>query len=269
MTATLPTRTAVTTCAVPGRPHQAEAGFRLCQFHFDQLADWLHDVQREFGLLETAPSFQANWGDSRGGRLASCRPPVRIVPLALIDFRHVPLTELDGSAGRDDILSVFDTLHRWANRIRAARDIRIPGHWVTEQLLPGPVCLHCSHPSCRRMVHRYFQRDPIGPKSERKFLSLHLEWAITQPWIGDLWDDIRKLVNQLQVANNTGPLHVGSCPECGGRLHIMEPRYSSGPPTTGKASWAAECDRDATHRWEGSRLIRLRLDLEEQQAARR
>lgn len=255
----------MTTCAVPGRAHQAEAGLNLCRAHFDDLADWLHDVEREFAALDARPSLASNWGGSRGGRLASHTTPARINPLVHNDRRYVPLDDLTHPHGADATLSAFETLHSWANEIRSGRDIKPPGRWVTDRLPGriGPYHDECGHSSCRAMTWRHFVPDRQTVATERVFLSRHLDWAATQPWIGEMWTAIRKLRGQLQAANGVGEMRVGICPECGAWLHLAKPRYTSGSQATSGSHWVVECDRDATHHWEGAQLMRLRLELGE------
>jgi hypothetical protein len=127
----------------------------------------------------------------------------------------------------------------------------------------GPIHDQCAHVSCGLLAWRHYVADPLTVTTERQLLSRHLEWAATQPWIGTLWAQVRALRAQLQAVNGTGNLRVGACPQCGGRLSIIEPRYTSGPAVGGDHQWAAECDRDVLHRWEGKQLIRLRLELDE------
>jgi hypothetical protein len=255
----------VTTCAVPGRTHQADIGIGLCTKHFDDLADWLHDVEREHAALDATPSLAANWGSSRGGTLASHTTPARINPLVHNDPRRVPLAELTGPAGADDTLSAFDVLHTWAEEIRTGRSITRPGRWTVDRIPGryGPFHDQCAHVSCGLLAWRHYVTDPLTVTTERQLLSRHLEWAATQPWIGALWAQVRALRAQLQAVNGTGNLRVGSCPQCSGRLSIIEPRYSSGPAVGADHQWAAECDQNVLHRWEGKQLIRLRLELDE------
>lgn len=227
MTATLP-RTAVTTCAVPGRTHSSDDGLRLCRNHLDELAGWLHSIEEEVRLLDARPSMQANWNGSRGGTLASHQSSARIAALVQADPRRVPLARLTDLDGKDSTLSAADTLHRWAQKVRDGRELTISGR--------------------------------LTVITERQLLTRHLEWAAGQPWAGTMWAELRRLRNQLQSVNGTGELRVGGCPECGGRLQVIRPH------TTGYASaagaWVVECDRDVLHRWEGKQLIELRLDLE-------
>lgn len=268
MTATLSTRTAVTTCAVPGRPHEAADGIQLCRNHFDELSEWLYDVEREHAQLSIRPSLAGNWDGARGGKLASHTTPARINPLVHRDPRHVPLDDLIGMAGADDTLSVLGTLRSWSSFIRSERDLTPPGTWVTERIPGriGPYHDECTHMSCRLMRTRYFALHPQTVTTERVFLSRHLEWAASQPWIGKFFYTIRKLRGQLQAVNGTGDPRVGLCPKCGGRLAIIKPKHTSGTPLPEDAYWAAECDRDALHHWKGNELIKLRLELEERKA---
>jgi hypothetical protein len=269
MTATYPSRTAVTTCVVPGKPHMADSGIHLCRTHFDELSEWLYDVEREYDALDARPSMAANWGGARGGKLASHTTPARINPLVHNDPRHVPLSKLTHLSGADDTLSAYDVLHTTANRIRNDRGIHLPGRWVVDRISGriGPYHDECTHGSCGLMRWRHFVPDVMTVASERRFLSRHLEWAASQPWIDDLYAEIRRLRGQLQAVNGTGDLRVGACPKCRGRLAIQKPKHTSGTPTPTDTYWAAECDRDPLHRWEGKQLIKLRLELDEQQGS--
>lgn len=269
MTATLPPRTAVTTCAVPGRNHHAEDGLYICRNHLDELAGWLYDIDTEVVRLDARPTLQGNWDGARGGRLASHQAPAKINSIVHADRRHVSSRDLTSPVGLDGTLSAFGTLHMWADEIRDGRSLQHPGQWVTEQIAPGPVCATCEHYSCRRMVSRHFKREQLTVASERLFLSRHLEWAAHQPSIGQLFDDIRTLRGQLQAVNGTGPPKIrGHCPEpdCRGLLQVVKPKHSSGlfVHVGDDLLEAVECERDANHRWEAQHLIRLSVILEEQ-----
>jgi hypothetical protein len=259
----------VTTCAVPGRKHQADEALQICRNHLDELGEWLYEIEEEEKKLDARPSLQGSWNATRGGRLASHQSPARINPLVHSDPRYVLAEDLTTTVGIDGTLSVFGTLHGWANQIRDGREIKFPGRWITEQLRPGPICVNCSHASCRWMVHRYFQRDELTVATERQFLSRHLEWAAGHSWIGDLHEDIRKLRAQLQAANGTGELQIpGRCPEpeCDGPLRVAKPEHTSGAffHVGENLLQAVVCENNPSHRWEAARLIRLGVLLDEQ-----
>lgn len=260
-----------THCAANGKPHLAEPGSQLCRNHTDELGEWLHDVEREYSQLEAAPSLQGNWDGARSGSLASHQTPARLGALVHLDPRHVQASELTGPAGVDGTLSALGTLSSWVDFIRSERDLTPPGRWTVERIpgRPGPFHDDCEHTSCRWLRYRNFRRDRRTVAGERQFLSRHLEWAASQPWAGDLWNQVRVLRRQLQSVNGTGePRISGSCPECGGHLHSVKPEHTSGTLVHVGASLlqAVECERDPGHRWESHHLLRLALILEEQQA---
>lgn len=230
-------------CALPGRPHRAEAGLLLCRRHLDQLAADLIACEEEFDDLDPAKSMAIVTSDGGGGGLKNTKAPVRIDAVVARDPRHVDVDELTTAAGADDRLSAFGVLHRWAQNVRDAFDM------VPEQA-----------PTVR---------------TERRLLTRELEWCATQPWIDLCFDQIHTLLGQLQALNGTaepGPL-PGRCPrldealvECGGHLWPVRADEQRGPVihTAVGHVQAVECDRDRDHRWEGRDLVRLALAVRAQ-----
>lgn len=241
MTATLSPRTAVTTCVIPGKPHESDAGLLICRNHLDQMGEWLYDIESEAGQLDARPSMAIVW-DASGGDLASHRSPARLDPLVQNDRRRGrPLG--DDWAGMDDTLSVYATLHAWAATVRVDRDLASSG--------------------------------PFTVGTERRLLTRHLDWAAGQRWISDLWVQLRTLRVQLQASNGTSdPKPIGGrCPrlvddvECGGRLWPVEPKHTSGGRPDSLIR-AIGCEHDAGHYWDGVHLARLFKILEDQKAGK-
>jgi hypothetical protein len=239
----------VTSCTIPGRRHQADAGLLLCRTHLDEVAEWLHDVELEVERLDARPSMAVVWDDSRGHELASHRAPARLGPIVARDRRHVTLDELTargGTAGMDSTLSAYGVLHDYAQRVRDGRDLH-----------------RSDHPH-------------LTIRTERVLLTRHLDWVAAQPWAVDLWAQLQTLRAQLQQANGTtppGPL-PGRCPrlvggqECGGELWPVAPKHTSGELVHvpgDEVAQAVQCERNTNHRWEGRHLIRLALILDQQQ----
>lgn len=264
----------MTTCVIPSRhKHEADPGLLTCDIHLQQLSGWLHDIEHEFGQLDTRPSMAIDWNESRSGSLASQQAPALLDPAALTDRRR-----REGSfdeLSRDDTMSTFGTLHHWAARVRAERLLAVPTITWIEHVPgtpPGPSCEQCSHETCG---HSRWLRDrpaPLDVGTERLVLSHQLGWIATQPWVVQLYLQLRRLRDQLKAANGTSdPKSPGPCPtfdgegnECAGRLWLAAPVHSSGT-FLDAAPNAVQCDHAAEHRWEGVDLIRLSLMLEQAQ----
>jgi len=235
----------VSDCALPGRPHRAEAGLAICRRHLDQLAEELIRVEEEFADVDAAKSMAVATSDGgSGGGLKNTKAPVRIDAVVARDPRYVDPGDVTSASGADDRLSAFGVLHRWAQNVRDAFDMTAP-------------------PS----------RDVT---TECRLLSRRLEWVAAQPWIDLCFDQIHTLLAQLQALNGTaepGPL-PGTCPrldedlvECGGRLWPVRADVHTGPVihTAAGGVQAVECDRDQAHRWEGRDLVRLALAVRQQE----
>lgn len=268
-------------CTIPGKPHRAEVGLFVCRHHLDEIGEWLWDVQREAELLDANPSMQSDLNRTRGGGLASHRSPARLEAIVARDRRRVSYDELTGLAGVDDTLSVYAVLHGYAAMVRVGRNIGVPTRTVVRRLegWSGPLCDTCQHRSCRYLQYRHIVAVPLTVASERQILSRHLDWAAGQPWIDDLWADLRKLRGQLQNVNGTSdPKPIpGRCPrlaagtvatECGGHLWPVRPKHTSGEPVPDDAIVRAiECELNADHYWDGVHLGRLLLILDQQREA--
>lgn len=268
----------MTSCTIPGRPHQAEAGLLVCRHHLDQMAGWLHDVEREVLQLDARPSMAIVW-DRRGGTLASHQAPARLDAVALGDRRRVFADQVRHPAGFDPAgtLSIYGTLHGYAMLVRDGRLIDRPTRFAVERIAGtghGPFCADCRHGSCQRMRWRHRIALPLTVATERQLLTRHLDWCAGQPWARDLWRDLRDLRDQLGAVNGTSdprPL-PGRCPwlvgvdECGGALWPVTPKHTSGALVHAgeEVVQAVECNTNPTHRWEDKALIRLALILDQQ-----
>lgn len=241
----------MTMCTIPSRhPHQADPGLLICDRHLQELGAWLRDVEQEAVLLDARPSLAIDWNRGAQGGLASEQSPVRLDAAVLADRRrgtgHIADEQVDETA-LDDTPSVFETLHTWATEVRQ---------------------------DCPRLKrHTAMAPERMDVHSERRLLTLHLDWVAAQEWVPDFRAQLRALREQLKAVNGTAdpkPLH-GRCPrfddagnECGGRLWPATPVHSSGGPAVPDTA-AVTCDRDPQHTWKGVHLARLHFILQDAQ----
>ena len=231
-----PEQVAATGCLAGGRKHQVTdkqgkpMSGRLCEHHFDTLSRILRDIEREAAPwqvtesdrrltnLDLVPSMQIDWNSS-GGALASELSPVRLNALVHRDTRHGlgDWEDEDDRHAAGHAVSVLVVLHAWADQVR--RDHHLTRPTVTVRLgwlhaRRGPVCGHpCGHDTCGTWVTDTITAQPTIT-GERNLLTRQLDWIAGQPWVGDMYADLRQLRDQLRRANGTNPDDPlpGRCP---------------------------------------------------------
>lgn len=181
-------------CVIPGKPHQADDGMHVCRHHADTLRATLREIEAEAQHLDAAPSMAIRLGNGHGG-LASERANGRLNVVAMNDKRttaHGPRPAGPAchtcwhdtcmiirrwqdayDAQAVEIMSVLGKLHEWGRIVREERDMTGPEH--------------------------------ITISGERDWLDRQLLWCCEQPWIDELYGDMRTLLGQLQGLNATGP----------------------------------------------------------------
>jgi hypothetical protein len=156
-------------CVVHSKPTEARYGL-LCIAHFDRLADMLRDVEEQAAILSAVPSMAIRTG-SGGGSLASTRSPARLDVLVHLDNRRgTGKSETDDdelAAGQT--LPVLDVLHSWARVVREERG--------------------------------FTDRGVVTISGERDVLTRALDWIAEQPWVDEMFNEVRQLVGQLKAAN--------------------------------------------------------------------
>lgn len=174
----------------------------LCRACEDRLLGWLDKIGEHYLLLPdflTPGSVETN-PESKTTKAADPPVPVRLEVLDLLDTRHG--RRWLGTQAAQDRRGVLGTLESWARMVREERNLATPDDAATV----------------------------IG---EAAFLRRHLLWIAEQPWVDELYDDIRTLHRQLADAvGDYRPRPVGRCGvatedgECGGAL--MPSRWSVG-----------------------------------------
>jgi hypothetical protein len=202
-------------CVVHSKPTEARHGL-LCVAHFDRLADMLREIEEEAAILSAVPSMAIRTG-SGGGSLASTRSPARLDVLVHLDTRRgTGMSETDDdqhAAGQT--LPVLDVLHSWARVVREERG--------------------------------FASRAAVTISGERDVLTRALDWIAEQPWVDEMFTEVRQLVGQLKAANG----HRADRP------YSRCPSVVNGQPCTGEvwlrdetqAVWRAYSDR-CTQSWE-------------------
>jgi hypothetical protein len=251
----------VTGCVVHSKPTEARHGL-LCVAHFDRLADMLREIEEEAAILSAVPSMAIRTG-SGGGSLASERAPARLDVLAFRDpqtrrwtrdamakhplpspkafgpwclfcehetctdwraGRRRDLHDDEHDAGSERVMSILGVLHGWARVTREERDLTSP--------------------------------DQITISSERRALTHHLEWLAEQPFIDEMFSEIRQLVSALKDLNGTqAEKPIGRC------YLPSETGVCAGPIWVDEAMGTASCGRCRAS-WTGYQITVLNYELE-------
>jgi hypothetical protein len=210
----------------------------------------LREIEDETAILEAVPSMQIRSG-SGGGSLASHRSPAVLDAIVARDPRRgtgrIGWDDAD-PWGIDDTASVLETLHSRARSVREDLEYQPPAR--------------------------------ITITGERALLTDELPWIARQPWVDEMFVEVRDLLAQLKRTNKTqADRPVGRChlPRfdslCGGTIWQREQdrmlwrikgdrcvrekvRVCDGP---------AYCER-CRAQWDGKELDRLRLIEEQRQA---
>lgn len=252
-------------CVIGDKPHGAEVGY-LCLGHMHKLSQALRDIEEETFHLSAMPSMQQRTGSGKGS-LASERAPVRIDVLAFLDPqtrrwtrdaepRYIPPTpksfgpwclfcdhetctawragrprdlhDDESDAGSDRLMSVLGVLHGWARVVREERDLAEP--------------------------------ERVTVTGERDLLTRHVDWLAAQPWVDEVYGELRELRAALQQLNGTqDDKPVGRC-------YLPTPEgVCNGPIWLDLAEGHASCGRCRAS-WNGSQLAMLQWEMERLQA---
>jgi hypothetical protein len=226
----------------------------------------LREVEEQTALLSAVPSMQQRTG-SGTGTPAFQRVPVRLTVVALLDPRTRPAGQrppgpacaecwhdscVDIRAWIDaydaqgvQTLAVLDVLHSWARVVREERSLSEPG--------------------------------TVTVSGERNILTRWLEWVAEQPWLDEMYQQLRDVLSQLKGVNGTSPdKPVGRCyligedGQCRGMIrrasdyaqpwHTLTDRCVRRDVET--ADGHAYCD-ECGQTWDGPRLAALQWELEE------
>lgn len=180
-------------CVIGQHPHPTDHGF-ICGKHEVILRNTLREIEFEAEHLDASPSMEMRLGNGHSG-LASERANGRLNVVAMNDKRTTAhgvrtVGPACHSCWHDtcmvirrwqdaydaqaiDIMSVLGTLHGWGRIVREEREMVGPEH--------------------------------ITVSGERDFLDRQLIWCGEQPWISEMYGDLRTLLGQIQGANATGP----------------------------------------------------------------
>ena len=250
------TRTGCVLCT-----NRADVGY-LCIGHLERLAATLRDIEDEATHLDPVPSLAVHPGRGKGS-LASERAPARLDVLAFLDPqtrqwtrdtqpRYMPpapkaygpwclfcehetctawragrprdLHDDEADAGSDRLMSTLGVLHGWARVVREDRELAQP--------------------------------DQVTVTGERDLLSRHLDWCAAQPFIDEMYAELRQLRASLKALNGTeDDKPVGRCylPAADG--------VCGGPIWLDTAAGHAHCGR-CRATWDGERIAALKWELD-------
>lgn len=227
-------------CVIGAREHRAHDGLLACSHHAQELATLLREVEDEAALLDPRKSMALRYEGKAGG-LASEQSPVRLEVLVLTDRRRNSgrlMADDHDPLGLDDTPEVLHVLQSWAQQVREERHLAEP----TQVTVSG----------------------------ERDLLTRQLPWILGQPWVADLYAEVRELAQVLRRTNGTQTVAAGVCStvyegvECGGTVWHVEIDHPGETPEPGFR--CGKCRRV----WTGTEAVRLRhqlwLDEQERQA---
>jgi Zn-finger nucleic acid-binding protein len=160
---------------------EAEQGYLDAEC-FSRLASMLREIEDETAILEAVPSMAIRSG-SGGGTLASHRSPAVLDAIVARDPRRgtgrIGWDDAD-PWGIDDTASVLETLHSRARTVREDLEYEPPAR--------------------------------ITITGERGLLTEALPWIAQQPWVDEMFMEMRDLLAQLKRTNKTqADKPVGRC----------------------------------------------------------
>jgi hypothetical protein len=178
----------------------------------------LREIEDEAAILDAVPSMAIRTGSGGGGTLASHRAPANLDVLVATDPRRgtgrIGYDDAD-PWGIDNTASVLETLHSRARTVREDLEREAP--------------------------------DRVTVMSERALLTGELPWIATQPWVDEMFNEMRELLNQLKRTNKTqADRPVGRC-------HLV--RFDN---VCGGTIWQREQDR-MLWRVQGDRCVRVKI----------
>ncbi len=203
-------------------PVQTEDPSLVCRACEDRLLDWLDDIPTTYLLLPAfiEPGSVDGNPESKTTKAANPPVPVRLEVLDLLDERHG--RRWQGTAAADDRRGVLGTLESWARMVREERKVATPV-------------------------------DAATVAGEAACLRRHLLWICEQPWVTELYTDIKTLHRDLADAvGDYRPRPVGRCE------NITEDGDCGGPLLPSKWATGVHCVRCGAQ-WTESDLERLGL----------
>lgn len=174
----------------------------LCADCYTRLASMLAEIEDETAILEAVPSMAQRTGSGTGS-LPSQRSPAVLDAIVAADPRRGLMRWSSDDFdpwGLDDTASVLETLHSRARAVREEAEIDPPA--------------------------------TVTVSGERALLTDQLPWIARQPWVDEMFNEMRDLLAQLKRTNKTQEDRpVGRC-------HL--PRFES---VCGGTIWQREQER--------------------------
>lgn len=168
------------------QPVQTEGPSLICPDCLKKLARWLRQISERYALLPRVLDHGSVPADP--GTKATKRPdPPAPMRLEVVD-------QLDTRDGR----GVLGLVHAWAQMVRDER--RMPDCCTCGHMALGHVAAtakkpaYCSAKACTCTTYRPVQATVVG---ECNLLIANLPWIVAQPWVGDLFEELRVLHRQL------------------------------------------------------------------------
>lgn len=247
----------------------------LCGGHFTGLGSTLRQIEEEACHLDARPSMAVPLDGGHHG-LASEQSPVRLNILVFRDPRtklwvrdETPRPDLPSPKmiGPWCLFCDHDTCTTW--RAGRQRDQHDDEYDAGSEGLVSILGILSGWAQIVREERALSTPDRVTISGERDVLTRHLDWIAGQPWVDEMFAEVKKLAAQIKRANGTADLPVGKCTtlydgyECGGTIRNVEIDHHDGAIEPG-----FKCNR-CRRVWTGTEAVRLRnaLWVEEQQKA--
>lgn len=227
---TTPSAAESSLCLASECGHLPAPGILLCTRHETNLSTWVTQLGVEYERLSAVPSMQGREPGAIGSSgLASHRSPARLDVLTLTDRRTAGLSDAPEtssyhrvdprSIGPWCLLCDHDTCVAWrAGRQRDQYDDEAAAG--SHRLLSAFGVLNGWADQVRGDCPRYKAPEtpqPLTVLGERRVLAAHLEWILTQDWVGIFHGEMAVLWQRIQAANGA-TRRVGWPCACGGRI---------------------------------------------------
>lgn len=247
------------TCPPPGPSRKAwtpaHKGYRTCDDCYTALRERLLDVRGRYARLDATPGANLEHG-SRGAPGFASKPTASLHVVTMRDWRS-----LSCETARDAIAYCWDPL---ADTVLEPGQYGPPGGAFTQKRevwYGGDGRGHSEQENPPRSVPKVLagwtdvvagERDMKPPDTRVvpelvRWLDSQMDWLTRQEWIGDVDEDLRRLVAQLRpVTGDPAPTRFGKCPNvvseetqtlCGAPLWTPEPGSDTITCTSCKRPW--------------------------------
>ena len=163
-------------CSTPAKPRRAPDGYRTCDNCSDRIREALQETPAQYTRLTTVRALLPQVGEQgRRGPGFGSRSPARDIVIAVTDWRTT-----------------------WAEDSRLHHPPSVLNAWAS---------------LVREEVGEAAPVGPVDIVADAALLVRRLDHATRQPWIGELWRELREVRDQLRtIGGEPRPTPIGRCP---------------------------------------------------------